>query len=120
MTLPARRKQSSSEGTRVLQFPRPGGFATDSRSLAPLAASQLPRLGQLKEELRTVVEVFMTEAYVAGALEGAWPVSTPFDAIYISRLGPDQVHAADIEKLRRLSAVVDLSDQLEFDDEWRD
>ena len=70
------------------------------------------QLSELKTELESMIV-----REIARKLQASFNAPSPFDAIYISDLKPDKLNEADIFQLRRFARIVDLSDQLIFDDE---
>ena len=44
----------------------------------------------------------------------------PFDAIYISELRADPIVSADIEQILMYADIIDLSNTINFEDEWED
>jgi hypothetical protein len=115
-----RRASSSSESGTVIPFPAPfSGPEVPTYSHNLFATQRLPKLDELKDELKAAIESYITEAYFRDLLTLSRMPDNPFDAIYISRLTPDSILSHDISQLRRYRSIHDLSDSLDFSDDWQ-
>ncbi len=111
------KKQDASRSATVLQFP--GAMETSTGpARTGWSTAQMPALTQLREELKAAVESYVIEAYFQELLTRGRTPDTPFDAIYIAKLSPDPVTATDLIRLATFSRVADISDTLDFNDEW--
>ena len=113
----SRRKDVSSGSGTVIPFPSSRLGSEHADSSGPFL-SGLPRLDELKEELKAFIESRVTEAYFRTLLNVRSEADNPFDAIYISRLTPDHVADATLRRLSTFRAIRDLSDEIDFEDEW--
>jgi len=118
MSVNATLRRDSTTSATVIPFPRKGASAV--QSLDRDLAVNLPGLLEIADELKAVFEARITEAYFRTVLSLRTQPDDPFDPVYISRLTPDPVRAADIAQLRRFAAIRDLSEEIDFRDEWSD
>lgn len=72
------------------------------------------------DQLQRVVEQSALQATVNTAISTGLAEDAPLGPVYLFDLQPDFVERADVERVRRLSHVVDLSDQISFQDSWDD
>lgn len=72
----------------------------------------------LKDDLKQVLEAQAIEIHFRSLLLADSPSDDPFDAIYLSRLTPDRVQQGDVNRITAYATIRDLSDDLEFVDEW--
>jgi hypothetical protein len=111
-----RRRETSAAGTSVLTFPR---LVEDPLETDALSAPH-PVDAEFVEQLRSAFDALLTQTFLKHVrLVGTEPDS-PFDAIYISALVPDVVESDAVRSLRSHQHVKDLSDSIQFADDWAD
>lgn len=47
-------------------------------------------------------------------------INKEFDSIDISKLKSDKINKNDMERLKKFSKIKDLSNTIQFDDEWKE
>ena len=111
------RKPSPGTGTSVIPFPIQPYHDPDTLSSDPALAERIPSLQQVTDEVKSVIESFVTEAYFKRWLSLFKTPDDPFDAVYLSRLRPDPVDPA---LLAKYMTIEDISDEISFDDNFED
>ncbi len=71
-------------------------------------------------DLKTMYEGYITKMLVEKAQSSVDEVDDPFDAVYLADLEPDRISLRDLNKLEEFSNIIDLSDSIDFDDDWED
>lgn len=75
---------------------------------------------QFKDQIDGLVEASVVKKLATNTLNRSVD-DNPFDSIYLSELMPDVLNKENIEKIKMLgNKIVDLSDQIEFNDGWDD
>lgn len=113
----AARKDTSNSAT-VSQRSNLRLVPTGSQGTYPPFPQELPTNDP--KAMKGILEDFIQGEYLKSILQTRSAVDDPFDAIYISRLTPDPVDRSAIARLQRFAKIVDLSDTLEFADDFED
>ena len=116
MSALAHRHETESTASSVLQFPR----FVDEPSETEAFSSNSSDSREFFEQLRAAFDAYVTENYVKQLRFGNGVAESPFDAVYISALMPDEVEPQAVSRISEFAGIVDLSDSLEFADEWGD
>lgn len=111
--VPIKRKGENTSATVIPFRGSSTNTASDEFAIGP---QWLPPIGEIQEELRDVIETYVINAYYRHVFSKPAEQDDPFDAIYISALVPDNVWEADAVELTRYANLVDLSDQIHFND----
>jgi len=74
------------------------------------------QLTEIAEQLKPIIESYILNYYFKYLKSELRFKDDPFDAIYLSKLIPDTINKIDLGNLKKYSKVVDLSDNLSFND----
>jgi hypothetical protein len=85
-----------------------------------MLSGSIPLSAQLADHLKAAVDAAVAEYFVYDYFAGIHFQTNPFDTVYISRLMPDAIAAADLDRIREFSHVRDVSDSIYFADHWDD
>lgn len=109
-------REAQSTGSTVLIFPSPLHGASETEAFTPPAATA----NEFFERLRAAFDAYVTESFVRQLQVDGSRVDSPFDAVYISALEPDEIQDAPRASFALHAGIVDLSDAIEFNDAWGD
>lgn len=116
MSATAVRRHAPSTDSNVLPFPH--RFFGSSETEAFTQTLEAPQ--ELFERLRAAFDAYMADTFVRQLQGTSARVDSPFDAVYISALEPDELEESPTAVLKLHADVVDLSDSLQFNDVWGD
>jgi hypothetical protein len=117
----ARRKDGSGESATIIPFVRPRAFESSAsagfydRLLSDRGASSQQKL---PDGLKELIESKITEVYIRLMTSFVHVPDGPFDPIYLSRLTVDLISEGDVARLKKFFDIRDLSEAIDFDDEW--
>lgn len=118
MSASAKRIRTTSSSGTVLPFPISSEGSTDTfdERRASVAIERAINAAMSTIDIRAAIENAVNRALQ----ESLWfdgLEDDPLDAVYISELEMDQISRRDIEKLKALSTITDLSDEIQFPDD---
>lgn len=106
------RKASSLKSATVLPFSRPSLDAPATSSREATAFLRRYTLHDVESLIRVAVDTAVAEHFAAYVTRQEQAFSSPFDAIYISRLVPDPIDYDARERIARFADIEDLSPHL--------
>ena len=106
---------NANTGSNVIQFPSRARTDTAESSLSVADLADPTEFTALVAYL----ERFVANTYIQN-LSVPKAADNPFDAVYISALKPDWVPPEDVRAILNGAAIVDLSSDIDFDDELGD
>lgn len=109
------RTDSSSLGENVVEFPRSQAFSSSSQ-ITPTQFCDALTL----RNIRSIIESRVIQNYLELKSRQGTMSESPFGSIYISELSPDQICPTVMSQLIAFKDIKDLSETIEFDDEWDD
>lgn len=109
---------SSTGSTNVVPFRTPNTAVTNEEYLGN--PSNQFGSEETDENLKSIIEAAMFEAYMRAKITIPQIDDDPFDAIYISELRSDTISSEVVENIVKFSNIKDLSETISFNDEWED
>ncbi len=103
---------------QIIDFPKDPHGTSNRTSYSEDILDQIfndPRLDQRIQERIEGQLLALAYRERLGALQG---VQDSFDDIYLSELTPDSFNKGSIAKIQRMKRIRDLSDSIDFNDEW--
>jgi hypothetical protein len=110
---------SKSSPNNVTPLNRNTPSSTSETSGESLLSSALTN-SDTEDRLKKIVEAAVFDVWAKTRLLDIKRFDDPFDAIYISELRADPIVSADIERISTYANIIDLSDTINFEDDWED
>mgnify|MGYP003564686392 CR=1 FL=1 len=105
---------------KLIQFPTDYGNTTSNASLPDNLIEDLFVSENFNEEIKHIIEGKISEILINLINSEPMINENPFGSIYLSALMPDDLNQKDVNHLKVLSDITDLSNSITFDDGWDD
>jgi len=107
---------SKSISNNIIPFPT---SSTSELGVESLLSNAL-RNPEIEGRLKEIMEAAVFNVWAHTRLLDIERADGPFDPIYISELRADPIVSADIKQIQMYADIIDLSDTINFEDEWED